>query len=100
MRGRPARYAMRRPPFTESHRTPRAGCPTGWDNRQRNRRLQRLAGVQMQVWPGQRYPLGATYDGMGTNFAIFSEVAQSVELCLFDDSDDGNEQRIRLHEVD
>jgi len=54
----------------------------------------------MQVWPGQRYPLGATYDGMGTNFAIFSEVAQSVELCLFDDSDDGNEQRIRLHEVD
>ncbi len=39
----------------------------------------------MQVWPGQRYPLGATYDGMGTNFAIFSEVAQSVELCLFDE---------------
>src|SRR5438477_11833735 len=52
----------------------------------------------MQVWPGQRYPLGATYDGMGTNFAIFSEVARSVELCLFDDYD--NEQRIRLPEVD
>jgi isoamylase len=52
----------------------------------------------MQVWPGQRYPLGATYDGMGTNFAIFSEVAERVELCLFDDH--GTEQRIRLHEVD
>ena len=39
----------------------------------------------MQVWPGNRYPLGATYDGQGTNFAIFSEVAERVELCLFDD---------------
>jgi glycogen operon protein len=52
----------------------------------------------MQVWPGQRYPLGAIYDGMGTNFAIFSEVAESVELCLFDD--DGAETRIPLPEVD
>ncbi len=52
----------------------------------------------MQVWPGHRYPLGATYDGMGTNFAIFSEVAQWVELCLFDAA--GHEQRIRLPEVD
>ncbi|MER7008539.1 glycogen debranching protein GlgX [Dactylosporangium sp. NPDC000555] len=52
----------------------------------------------MQVWPGNRYPLGATYDGQGTNFAIFSEVADSVELCLFDDHD--NEERIRLVEVD
>jgi isoamylase len=52
----------------------------------------------MQVWPGQRYPLGATYDGMGTNFAIFSEVAEAVDLCLFDAS--GTEQRIRLPEVD
>ena len=40
----------------------------------------------MQVWPGHRYPLGATYDGTGTNFAIFSEVAEAVELCLFDPS--------------
>jgi isoamylase len=52
----------------------------------------------MQVWPGERYPLGATYDGMGTNFAIFSEVASQVELCLFDD--EGEETRIRLPEVD
>ena len=35
------------------------------------------------VWPGTAYPLGATYDGTGTNFAIFSEVAEKVELCLF-----------------
>jgi len=52
----------------------------------------------MQVWPGHRYPLGATYDGTGTNFAIFSEVAEKVELCLFDDA--GNEERIRLPEMD
>ena len=51
-----------------------------------------------QVWPGTAYPLGATYDGTGTNFAIFSEVAEQVELCLFDD--DGNEERIQLPEVD
>jgi len=39
------------------------------------------------VWPGTPYPLGATYDGAGTNFAVFSEVAESVDLCLFDDDD-------------
>ncbi|MBP2391338.1 glycogen operon protein [Aeromicrobium fastidiosum] len=42
--------------------------------------------------------MGATYDGVGTNFALFSEVADQVELCLFDD--DGTETRIRLEEVD
>ncbi|MCZ2805096.1 glycogen debranching protein GlgX [Modestobacter sp. VKM Ac-2983] len=51
-----------------------------------------------QVWPGSAYPLGATYDGTGTNFAIFSEVAEKIELCLFDDA--GNEERIRLPEMD
>ncbi|MCU1605546.1 MAG: glgX [Modestobacter sp.] len=51
-----------------------------------------------QVWPGFAYPLGATYDGTGTNFAIYSEVAEKIELCLFDDA--GNEQRIRLPEMD
>ena len=39
--------------------------------------------MQMRVWPGSPYPLGATYDGAGTNFAIFSEHAAKVELCLF-----------------
>ncbi|MGQ0776894.1 MAG: glycogen debranching protein GlgX [Pseudonocardiales bacterium] len=52
-------------------------------------------------WPGTAYPLGATYDGAGTNFAIFSEVADKVELCLFDsEKPDATEVRIRLPEVD
>ncbi|MCV7100827.1 glycogen debranching protein GlgX [Mycobacterium palustre] len=50
------------------------------------------------VWPGNPYPLGATYDGAGTNFSLFSEIAESVELCLIDD--DGSEARIALEEVD
>src|SRR3954467_8188720 len=51
-----------------------------------------------QVWPGTAYPLGATYDGTGTNFALFSEIAERVELCLFDEA--GNETRIPLRERD
>ena len=51
-----------------------------------------------EVWRGRAYPLGATYDGAGTNFAVFSEVADLVELCLFDE--EGNESRIPLPEVD
>jgi isoamylase len=50
------------------------------------------------VWPGTPYPLGATYDGAGTNFSVFSEIAQKVELCLIDD--DGSESRTPLDEVD
>ena len=42
-----------------------------------------------EVWPGKAYPLGATYDGVGTNFALFSEAAERVELCLFDDDGTG-----------
>jgi isoamylase len=52
----------------------------------------------MQPWPGSSYPLGATYDGAGTNFAVFSEVADRVDLCLFDEA--GNEESVRLREVD
>lgn len=52
----------------------------------------------LTVWPGTPYPLGATYDGAGTNFSVFSEVADRVELCLIDD--DGRETRINLDEVD
>ncbi|HTY72081.1 MAG TPA: glycogen debranching protein GlgX [Actinomycetes bacterium] len=52
----------------------------------------------MLVWPGQPYPLGATFDGAGTNFALFSEVAERVDLCLFDDA--GRETRVELAEVD
>ncbi|MFI2031607.1 glycogen debranching protein GlgX [Streptomyces buecherae] len=52
----------------------------------------------MQVWPGQSYPLGATYDGAGTNFAVFSEVAQRIELCLL--HDDGSHETVELRETD
>ena len=41
-------------------------------------------GAMTETWPGTAYPLGATFDGSGTNFALFSEVAERVELCLFD----------------
>ena len=50
------------------------------------------------TWPGKPYPLGATYDGAGTNFALFSSVAEHVYLCLFDDS--GAERRVELTEKD
>jgi isoamylase len=51
-----------------------------------------------ETWPGRPFPLGASYDGLGTNFSIFSEVAEAVWLCLLDD--DGGEERIPLTEVD
>jgi glycogen operon protein len=51
-----------------------------------------------RIWPGHAYPLGATYDGAGTNFALFSEVAERVDLCLF--GEDGAESRVALREVD
>src|SRR5437763_11801034 len=51
----------------------------------------------MKVWPGQPFPLGAVYDGTGTNFSLFSEVAERVELCLFDEH--GTETRVDLAEV-
>ncbi|MER7363754.1 glycogen debranching protein GlgX [Nonomuraea wenchangensis] len=52
----------------------------------------------IEVWPGDPYPLGATYDGAGTNFSVYTEVADKVELCLFDD--DNLESRVPLTEVD
>ena len=57
----------------------------------------------MRVWPGTAYPLGATWDGAGTNFALFSEVAEQVELCLFGAGAAGEhsqESRVALTEVD
>ncbi|MGZ4311441.1 MAG: glycogen debranching protein GlgX [Solirubrobacteraceae bacterium] len=47
-----------------------------------------------EVWPGQPFPLGATWDGEGTNFSLFSEHAEGVTLCLFDD--EGNERPITI----
>jgi isoamylase len=52
----------------------------------------------IENWPGRPYPLGASYDGAGTNFSLFSETAEQVELCLF--GDDGSEERLSLEEVD
>jgi glycogen operon protein len=55
----------------------------------------------MRHWPGTPYPLGATWDGGGTNFAVFSEAAEAVELCLFEEGDGPPaETRIELTEVD
>jgi glycogen operon protein len=48
------------------------------------------------LWPGRPFPLGATWDGEGTNFSLFSEHAQRVELCLFDD--EGSEERYDLRD--
>jgi isoamylase len=53
----------------------------------------------MRVWPGRSYPLGATWDGAGVNFALFSENATKIELCLFDADDSPKEStRITLPE--
>ncbi|MEU4384013.1 glycogen debranching protein GlgX [Promicromonospora sp. NPDC023805] len=52
----------------------------------------------MQTWPGRPYPLGATFDGTGTNFALYSSVAQQVELCLL--ADDDTETRVAVTETD
>ncbi|MFF5438217.1 glycogen debranching protein GlgX [Streptomyces achromogenes] len=52
----------------------------------------------MPAWSGHPYPLGASFDGQGTNFALFSEVAERVDLILVDDT--GAERPVRLHEVD
>ena len=53
----------------------------------------------MRIWPGHPYPLGATWDGAGVNFAIYSENATKVELCLFDSADAEKEaHRITLNE--
>src|SRR6476620_8618485 len=44
--------------------------------------------ANVTIWPGEPYPLGATWDGAGTNFSLFSEPAERVELCLYDDAGD------------
>jgi glycogen operon protein len=57
----------------------------------------------MRVWPGSPYPLGATWDGAGTNFALFSRVAERVELCLADGDGPARwapETRVELTEAD
>src|SRR5580704_7663438 len=51
-----------------------------------------------EVWPGEPYPLGAVWDGTGTNVSLYSPVAERVELCIFDEK--GNESRVTLPEID
>jgi isoamylase len=54
--------------------------------------------IASTVWPGHPYPQGATWDGAGVNFALYSEHAEKVELCLFDDSGRREIQRIPMPE--
>src|SRR5262249_3575247 len=58
----------------------------------------RQSGHMREGWPGEPYPLGGTWDGVGTSFSVSSEVAERIELCLF--QDDGSEERVDLPEVD
>ncbi|UGS37562.1 glycogen debranching protein GlgX [Capillimicrobium parvum] len=53
--------------------------------------------MSQDVWPGRPFPLGPTWDGHGTNFSLFSEHAERVELCLYDDEDE--ETRIEVEQV-
>jgi len=57
-----------------------------------------MNGKNISVWPGSSYPLGATWDGEGVNFALFSERAEKVELCLFDPKGRREVARINLRE--
>ena len=56
-----------------------------------------LEPLAMEVWPGRAFPLGPDWDGRGTNFSLFAENAERVELCLFD-PDGSNERRIEVRE--
>ncbi|NJM96208.1 MAG: glycogen debranching protein GlgX [Phormidesmis sp. RL_2_1] len=53
--------------------------------------------MTVEIWPGRSHPLGATWEGEGTNFALFSENATGVILCLFDEN--GGETQVRLPKV-
>ena len=54
--------------------------------------------IRSQIREGKPFPLGATWDGLGVNFALFSAHATKVELCLFDDSGETEIERIELPE--
>jgi glycogen operon protein len=57
-----------------------------------------LKQAELIVWPGKPYPLGPTWDGEGVNFALFSEHAEQVELCLFDESGRREIHRVPVRE--
>ncbi len=82
------------PDDTSTDASPEA--PTPPNDRPPRATDRRPSGRDRVVWAGLPYPLGATYDGWGTNFALFSEVAERVELCLFDEH--GDEERVEMPE--
>jgi isoamylase len=86
---------------TFGRRVHRAGCLIGILNRGDATGRGFEQGEHVRQIPGRPYPLGASYDGAGTNFSVFSSLADGVELCLFGpDNDERDEQRIELREVD
>ena len=62
-----------------------------------------MSASDFRVWPGRPYPLGATWDGSGTNFALFTAHAEKVELCIFDSAGQVETARLVLpgytHEI-
>ena len=86
-------------PGTASSGRPSCSCRrsacSGWRPRPiDSARLATERAPNRMIWPGRPFPLGATWDGKGTNFSVFSEHAERVELCLFDA--EGREQRYEL----
>ena len=75
---------------------PNNACKT--DSVQSKGRCDVVTGLETIVRPGKPYPLGATWDGIGVNFAIFSEHAEKVELCLFDARGRRETDRIEMRE--
>src|SRR5712691_10702777 len=85
------------PSSTVPRHGPRCSRPIEWlDAARRRLSAQRRSQRRMRIWPGQPAPLGASYDGTGTHFALFSEVAERVELCLF--AEDGTETHLDMPE--
>ncbi len=89
---RSCRAERRRRQTAAPRRSPiRATIRPGWANHEKNDLIT-------AVWPGQPYPRGASWDGEGVNFALFSQHAEKVELCLFDETGRHERQRIVLRE--
>jgi isoamylase len=70
------------------------------DRRIQNELLESPTSQQLRVLPGKPFPLGASFDGNGVNFAVFSENADGIELCLFKSENDTEEHiKIKIEEV-
>jgi len=83
----------------ESEKKPIIGRGKRWLGVRTQEQRTGIPSSVRRVWPGKPYPLGATWDGRGVNFAIYAEHATKVELCLFDSLDAEKEsERIPLPE--